>query len=69
MQNIQILLAAYLKEKGITISHVSKVSKIKYELLRRSLNGKRVLTADELVSIIKSTDIKLDDIIKEQTKC
>lgn len=64
MQNIQNLLAAYLKENGITISYVSKVSKIKYELLRRSLNGKRVLTADELVSIIRSVDIKLDDIIK-----
>lgn len=68
MRNIQYLLAAYLEANGITISYVARAAGIKYELLRRSLKGNRVLTADELVSIITTTNIKLEDIIAYNTK-
>ena len=64
-EKIQYSLARYLKRKGITIWFVSKATGIQYELLRRSLNGSRVLTADELVSILRSTNITLADFIDE----
>ena len=66
MIKIQKLLAKYLSRNGITISHVARVSGIKYELLRRSLNENRALLADELVAILTSTGIKLKDVLNEQ---
>lgn len=63
MQKIQYMLADYLKKNGITISFVANAAGIKYELLRRSMNENRVMTADELVAILTSTNITLEDII------
>lgn len=65
MKNIQYLLAKYLKENGITIAYLARASGIKYELLRRSLNGRRILSADELIMILVSTNIKLADVLKQ----
>lgn len=65
MRKTQQKLSKYLSRQGITISHVAKAANIQYELLRRSLNGDRVLTADELVAILQFTDITLEDILKE----
>lgn len=63
MKSIQYLLSEYLKKNGIKISFVAKAAGIKYELLRRSLNGNRVLTADELTAILTATNITLADIL------
>lgn len=65
MRKTQRKLSKYLSRRGITISHVAKAANIQYELLRRSLNGDRVLTADDLVAILQCTDITLEDILKE----
>lgn len=66
MQNIQRLLSKYMTKNGITISHVARTAGIKYELLRRSLKENRVLTADELVAILTSTEIKLSDVLGQE---
>lgn len=63
MQRIQHSLCRYLDENGITITYIAKATGIKYELLRRSLKGNRVLTADELAAILTKTKISLEDII------
>ena len=62
-RKIQDLLSNYLKKNGISISFIAKAAGIKYEMLRRSLNEGRVMTADELVAILLSTNITLEDII------
>ena len=51
-----------MQKQGITIYALSKLTNIRYELLRRALRGKRKLTADELVVILKRTGIKFEDI-------
>ena len=66
MRKVQYQLARYLKRNGITIAFVAKCAGIQYELLRKSMNGTRVLTADELVAIIVNTEITLDDILAEE---
>lgn len=63
---IQHLLAGYLKERGITISYLARVTGIQYELLRRSLNENRVMTADELAAVLTNTEIKIEDLTKTQ---
>lgn len=63
MRKIQYMLADYMKKNGITISFVADAAGIKYELLRRSLNGNRVMTADELAAILMSTNITFKDIL------
>lgn len=65
MQNIQQKLSKYMTKNGITISHVARTAGIKYELLRRSLHENRTLTADELAAILTSTEIKLQDVLKQ----
>lgn len=56
-------LGAALKRRGITVYRLSKITGIKYELLRRSLAEERKLTAVELVEILKATGIGLEEII------
>ncbi len=63
---IQHLLAKYLKEHGITISYLARVTGIQYELLRRSLNENRVMTADELAAVLTNTEIKIEDLTRMQ---
>ena len=45
-----------MDKKGLTLYCLSKQSGIKYELLRRSLQGKRKLSADEYLLIIDTID-------------
>ena len=56
-------LKAALKRRGITVYRLSKITGIKYELLRRSLTEERKLTAAELVEILKAAGIGLEEII------
>lgn len=51
-----------MRNKGITIYAVSRLTGIRYELLRRAFRGKRRLTADELALILKQTDIKFEEL-------
>lgn len=51
-----------MQNKGITIYTASKLTGIRYELLRRAFRGKRRLTADELALILKQTGIKFEEL-------
>ena len=56
------LLKNRLEEKGITVYRLSKLTGIRYELLRRTLNGERKLTADELILICQKSGIVIDEL-------
>ena len=56
------ILKSRLEEKGITIYQLSKSTGIRYELLRRTFNGSRKLTADELVLICGKSGIELSEL-------
>ena len=56
-------LRAALKRREITVYRLSKITGIKYELLRRSLTEERKLTAEELVEVLKTAGIGLEEII------
>lgn len=51
-----------LHDKGITVYELSECTGIKYELLRRSLNGTRNLKVDELAMILRESGICFEDI-------
>lgn len=51
-----------LKEKNITIYKLSKLTGIKYELLRRVFARERKLSADEFVLILEKTGIYLSEL-------
>lgn len=51
-----------LDNRGITWYKLSQITNIRYELLRRVFNGKRKLSADELLIILEKTGIGFDDI-------
>lgn len=51
-----------LREKNITIYKLSKLTGIKYELLRRVFARERKLSADEFVLILEKTGIYLSEL-------
>lgn len=51
-----------LDKKGITIYRLSKLTSIKYELLRRVFTNERKLSADELLKIIDATEIDFEKL-------
>ena len=59
---VEIKLYARMKAEGITIYRLSKLTGIKYELLRRVFRGERKLTANELINILDKTKISFDEI-------
>ena len=62
--SIQKVLYDYMRNHGISIIFIANKTGIKYELLRRSLKGERILSADEFVKVINALDIDLKSIIK-----
>lgn len=50
-------------QAGISIAKLAQLTGIRYELLRRSLNGKRPLKADELVKCSKELKLEISDFI------
>ena len=52
-----------LKALGITLYELSQSTDIKCELLRRTFNGTRKLTADELVKILSVTGISYEEVM------
>ena len=51
-----------LNERNISIYRLSKLTEIKYELLRRTFAGERKLLADELILILNVTGISFEEI-------
>ena len=54
----------YILKNGITKTHVSKITGISKEAMTNTLNGKRVLKADEFISICKALNLDLKDFYK-----
>ena len=51
-----------LLEKGISVYGAAKVCGIQYELLRRTLNGKRKLSAEEFVLLLDRCNIDFEKV-------
>lgn len=58
-------LKKYFNEKGITQFEIEKKTGIKQSKLSLTLNGKRKLSADELLKIANVYEINLEKIKKE----
>lgn len=65
---LEAKLKAILKERNISIYQLSKLSGIKYELLRRSLNSQRKLSAIEFITILLSAGIKYEEVVGKKVK-
>lgn len=57
---VKQILKDYTIAKGISIYQLSKLTGIRYELLRRSINENRVLSADELIAIAGALHMNLN---------
>ncbi len=55
-------LKSELKKRNISVARLSRLTGIRYELLRRSFNAARELRADELVRILTCTGISYNEI-------
>lgn len=53
-----------MEKRNLSIYRVSKLTGIKYELLRRVFSGKRKLSADEFILILDKCNITYDEIVK-----
>ncbi len=53
-----------MKEKKITMYRLSKLTGIKYELIRRLFCNQRMLSADEFVLILDKTGITFEEVCK-----
>lgn len=65
----QVLLERYIRSRGITVQHLSNVTGIPYECIRRSFRENRTMSADEFVGIMKALNIDIKDLcgLKEQS--
>ena len=61
MGDVQKQISEYITLKGIMISHISKNTGIRYELLRLSLNAKRRMSAEEFVKVCKCLGLEIRD--------
>lgn len=55
------VIGAAVRERGIPCTELARRTNISAELLRRSLNGERKITADEFVSLCAELNLTLDD--------
>ena len=55
------VIAERVEKRGITIAELSRRVDMSSELLRRSLNGDRKLTATELIALCEELEMTLDD--------
>ena len=58
--NIAERVKGELRAKGISIYAAAKRCGIKYELLRRTLSGKRKLSAEEFMLLLEKCDIDFE---------
>lgn len=66
--DIQAILYSYMCNHGISIAFVAAKAGIAYELLRRSLKGRRTMSANEFVSVLSALDITVEELIKKESK-
>ncbi len=59
---VQAELSRVILESDISLATIARATGFKYELLRRSVNGQRKMTADEygiLLTFLRSKNIKV----------
>ena len=59
--NVVDVLNQRITQRGISISELSRRAHMNDELLRRSLNGTRVLKATEFVAVCRELDLDIED--------
>ena len=57
----QAQLKKLIKSRGVPLSIIARRGNLKYELIRRSISGKRRMTLDEFMSICDVLGITLED--------
>jgi hypothetical protein len=60
---VEAKLKTALQKHHISIYRLSKLSGIRYELLRRSFNSQRKLSASEFIKILSCTGIQYEEVI------
>ncbi|NCC68648.1 MAG: hypothetical protein EOM14_10750 [Clostridia bacterium] len=63
---LELRLSEMVKERGIKLTALSKMSQIPYSVLQPSLKGVRPLRADEFVRICRACNIRADDFTGER---
>lgn len=61
--NITKVINERIRERGISISELSRRAGIKDELLRRSLSGTRSVKADEFIELCKELSLDIEDFV------
>ena len=64
MQNIGAEIKSYLKDKGITQIHISRLTNIDQAKLSLSLNGERSLSLEEYALICGALEVNTDKFLK-----
>jgi ribosome-binding protein aMBF1 (putative translation factor) len=55
-----------ISNSGITKQHIAKKLDIKYETLRRKLNGQSDFTVNELVTLTEILNINIMEVFKDE---
>jgi ribosome-binding protein aMBF1 (putative translation factor) len=55
-----------ISDSGITKQHIAKKLNIKYETLRRKLNGQSDFTVSELVTLTEILNINIMEVFKNE---
>lgn len=61
--DITNVLNARIKERGITVSELSRRIGMNDELLRRSLAGTRNVKADEFIGLCRELSLDIEDFV------
>lgn len=61
IQEYEVISKA-VKERGITVAELARRVGMNPELLRRSLDGRRVIKGRELIRLCVELDLRIDDL-------
>lgn len=68
MNIIRSFLSELIDEKGVTLTHISRKSGLSVDLLSKSINGTRKISADEFIKICKALEVSNDEITELTSK-
>ena len=62
MNVIRTFLSQLIESKGVTLTFISKKTKLSVDTLSKSINGTRKITADEFIKICKALEVSAEEI-------
>lgn len=62
--SLELRLSEMVKERGIKLTSLSKMSQVPYSVLQPSLKGARPLRAEEFIRICRACNISSDSFIQ-----